>query len=416
MNLATGQIPDNYLVGPKLVPDSVANVLTQIGAQVSTALREYNGNAVEKTLSRWMAVVGVALKMPAGTVEISGSARETIKTLSQMFVDNVADAGKAEGKPLWAQQVRQLTTHAERQVVGSFASGNLASFEKRVAAAGQAKSRMVVFITDDLENELKAISDPTKKVKLLAEKVTSPGSVREYRLLRARLSAPMVGTVSAGALAMIDGMCKFAGWKALLESEKKALSFQKTGQQDLRETLGGAMFVGSIAVGVGTVVKAYGTWRNLYATAMAERLAGERLAARADIALRVVGVVNAVVWGVSAAMDFVDADTAKRQQKEELRSLLFLSGGVGLLAAGISGWATFGAAGGARMLLGLSLTGWSLALAVVLVALGMLIDHIKGDVFSQWLERTYWGVLPASSRYTESKIEQSDFSKAMMGA
>ncbi|RQY78607.1 hypothetical protein DF107_21285, partial [Burkholderia stagnalis] len=179
---------------------------------------------------------------------------------------------------------------------------------------------------------------------------------------------------------------------------------------------GGAMFVGSIAVGVGTVVKAYGTWRNLYATAMAERLAGERLAARADIALRVVGVVNAVVWGVSAAMDFVDADTAKRQQKEELRSLLFLSGGVGLLAAGISGWATFGAAGGARMLLGLSLTGWSLVLAVVLVALGMLIDHIKGDVFSQWLERTYWGVLPASSRYTESKIEQSDFSKAMMGA
>ncbi|WP_155754667.1 hypothetical protein, partial [Burkholderia stagnalis] len=60
-NLATGQIPDNYRARPKLVPDSVANVLMQIRAQVSTALREYNGNAMEKTLSRWMAVVGVAL-------------------------------------------------------------------------------------------------------------------------------------------------------------------------------------------------------------------------------------------------------------------------------------------------------------------------------------------------------------------
>ena len=371
---------------------------------------------MEKTLSRWMAVVGVALKMPAGTVEISGSARETIKTLSQMFVDNVADAGKAEGKPLSAQQVRQLTTHAERQVVGSFASGNLASFEKRVAAAGQAKSRMVVFITDDLENELKAISDPTKKVKLLAEKVTSPGSVREYRLLRARLSAPMVGTVSAGALAMIDGMCKFAGWKALLESEKKALSFQKTGQQDLRETLGGAMFVGSIAVGVGTVVKAYGTWRNLYATGMAERRAGERLAARADIALRAVGVVNAVVWGVSAAMDFADVVDSWYQNKWGLMMLQGISGFVGVLAAGLAGWAAFAAAGGATMLFGLSLTGWGVVLAVVLVALGMLIDQIKGDIFSQWLERTYWGILPVPSRYDEPKVEQSDFNKAMAGA
>ncbi|MGZ2746678.1 hypothetical protein [Burkholderia stagnalis] len=414
MNLATGQFIDNYRADPKLVPDSVANVLTQIGAQVSTALREYNGNAMERTLSRWMAVVGVALKMPAGTVEITGSARKTIKALSQMFVENIADAGKAEGKPLSAQQVRQLTTYAERQVVGSFASGNLASFEEK--AGRQAKSRMVVFITEGMENELKAISDPTKKVKVLAEKVTSPGSVREYRLLRARLSAPMVGTVSAGALAMIDGMCKFAGWKALLESEKKALSFQKTGQQDLRETLGGAMFVGSIAVGVGTVVKAYGTWRNLYATGMAERRAGEKLAARADIALRVVGVVNAVVWGVSAVMDLVDAIDTWSQKKWGLIALQGLSGITGLIAAGLAGWAAFATAGGGTMLFGLSLTGWGVVLAVVLVALGMLIDHIKGDIFSQWLERTYWGVLPMPSRYGEPKVEQSDFSKAMAGA
>ncbi|KWK42500.1 hypothetical protein WT81_01150 [Burkholderia stagnalis] len=68
------------------------------------------------------------------------------------------------------------------------------------------------------------------------------------------------------------------------------------------------------------------------------------------------------------------------------------------------------------MLLGLSLTWWGVVLAVVLVALGMLIDHLKGDIFSQWLERTYWGVLPVSSRYAESKIEQADFGKAMAGA
>ncbi|WP_185646327.1 hypothetical protein, partial [Burkholderia stagnalis] len=222
--------------------------------------------------------------------------------------------------------------------------------------------------------------------------------------------------VSAGVLAMIDGACKFAGWKALLESEEKALSFQKTGQQDLRETLGGAMFVGSIAVGVGTVVKAYGTWRNLYATGMAERAAGERLAARADIALRAVGVVNAVVWGVSAAMDFADVVDSWYQNKWGLMMLQGISGFVGVLAAGLAGWAAFAAAGGATMLFGLSLTGWGVVLAVVLVALGMLIDHIKGDIFSQWLERTYWGVLPTPSRYDEPKVEQSDFNKAMAGA
>ncbi|KVD88686.1 hypothetical protein WS63_17145 [Burkholderia stagnalis] len=222
--------------------------------------------------------------------------------------------------------------------------------------------------------------------------------------------------MSAGALAMIDGMCKFAGWKALLESEEKALSFQKTGQQDLRETLGGAMFVGSIAVGVGTVVKAYGTWRNLYATGMAERAAGERLAARADIALRAVGVVNAVVWGVSAAMDFADFAESWKQKKWSLAGFQFFSGAVGSFAAAIAGWAAFSVTGGGTILLGLSLTVWGLILAVVLVAIGMAIDYVKGDIFSQWLERTYWGVLPVPSRYGEPKVEQSDFSKAMAGA
>ncbi|KWN77702.1 hypothetical protein WT90_06560 [Burkholderia stagnalis] len=176
------------------------------------------------------------------------------------------------------------------------------------------------------------------------------------------------------------------------------------------------MFVGSIAVGVGTVVKAYGTWRNLYATGMAERRAGEKLAARADIALRVVGVVNAVVWGGAAAMDWVDGVQNLKPGKWQLGGLQILAGTMGVLAAVLSGWAAFAIKGGATMLLGLSLTWWGVVLAVVLVALGMLIDHLKGDIFSQWLERTYWGVLPVSSRYAESKIEQADFGKAMAGA
>ncbi|MBN3837759.1 hypothetical protein, partial [Burkholderia sp. Ac-20344] len=266
---------------PKLLPDSVADVLTQIAGPLSRVLREFNENAMEKTLARWMAVVGVALKMPVGTVEINGKARDTIKTLSKLFIDNLVDAGEQTGKPLSAQQVRQLTTLAERQVVGSFASGNLKSFEEK-ARTGEVRSRMVVFINEDIREALKATSDPTLKVKLLAEKVTSPGSLREFRLLRAKLGASVYGAATEGALTAIDAVCKYAGWKALLESERKALSFQKTRQQDLRETLGGALFVGAIGAGVGNVVKTYGTWRNQYATGMAERVAGGRLATRAD--------------------------------------------------------------------------------------------------------------------------------------
>ncbi|WP_230963403.1 hypothetical protein, partial [Burkholderia stagnalis] len=165
------------------------------------------------------------------------------------------------------------------------------------------------------------------------------------------------------------------------------------------------------AVGVGTVVKAYGTWRNLYATGMAERLAGERLAARADIALRAVGVVNAVVWGVSAAMDFADAHESERQGKYQLQWLQRISGTLGLIGAGLGIWAAI--YGGTTIFAGLSLTGWGLIIAVMLMALNMLVEKIKGDQISGWLERTYWGGLPAASRYTESRAEQADFEMIM---
>ncbi|MDN7932758.1 T6SS effector BTH_I2691 family protein [Burkholderia metallica] len=400
---------------PKLLPDSVANVLTQIARPLAAVLREFNENAAEKTLARWMAVVGVALKMPAGTVEINGTARDTIKTLSKLFIDNLVDTGEQAGKPLSAQQVRQLTTLAERQVVGSFASGNLASFEAR-ARDGNVKARMVVFINDDIREALKATSDPTLRVKLLAEKVTSPGSLREFRLLRAKLGASVYGAATEGALTAIDAVCKYAGWKALLESERKALSFQKTRQQDWRETLGGALFVGALGTGVGNVAKTYGTWRNQYATGMAERMAGREVAKRADIALRVVGVVAAAVSGVVAVMDFVDAKQNLTPEKWQLSALQIISGTVGGVSAILSGWAAFAAAGGATTFLGLSLTGWGLVLAVALVAIGLVIDHVKGNVFSQWLEKTYWGASPVGSRYGDSKVELADFSKAMAEA
>ncbi|WP_217468054.1 hypothetical protein, partial [Burkholderia metallica] len=135
-----------------------------------------------------------------------------------------------------------------------------------------------------------------------------------------------------------------------------------------------------------------------------------------DIALRVAGVVAAAVSGVVAVMDFVDAAESARQEKWGLRYLQFLSGGMGALAAGLAGWAAFAAAGGGTMFLGLSLTGWGLILAVLLVGIGMAIEYVKGNLFSQWLEKTYWGVLPVSSRYGESKVEQADFNKMMAGA
>jgi hypothetical protein len=198
----------------------------------------------------------------------------------------------------------------------------------------------------------------------------------------------------------------------MLEDEAKALSFEKTWAQDVRVTLGGALYVGAMGTGLGNVVKAYGTWRNLYATGMAERVAGEQLATRAGIALRVAGALTAVLSGVAAVMDWWDAFESSRQQKWGLRNLQLLSGGAGLAAAGVSFWAAVAVEGGATIVAGLSLTGWGMLLAVVLVALAMAIDHLKGDAFAQWMERCYWGELPAG-RYTDPGVEQSDFNQLM---
>ncbi|KQR78544.1 hypothetical protein ASG35_08975 [Burkholderia sp. Leaf177] len=170
-----------------------------------------------------------------------------------------------------------------------------------------------------------------------------------------------------------------------------------------------------MGTGLGNVVKAYGTWRNLYATGMAERIAGEQLAGRAGIALRVAGAITAAVSGVVAVMDIVEAVTSWRQQKWILMNLQFFSGAVGIAAARFAFLAAVSVEGGATVVAGLSLTGWGVLLAVVLVALAMAIGYFKDDSFSQWLERCYWGKLPVG-RYTDSETEKADFSQLMAGA
>ncbi|CAE6790398.1 T6SS effector BTH_I2691 family protein [Paraburkholderia aspalathi] len=395
----------------KLLPDSVASVLVQIAAPIATMLREFNDNAAEKTLARWMAIVGVTLMTPVGVIEVSGSARDTIEFLSTTFVKNLTTAAEQSGKPFSEEQVRQLTKYTKRQVAGSFASGNIGAFE--TAKENTVKAKMAVFVTDDMYAQLKQIKDPTKKIAWLAANVKTPLTVKDYGLLKTASRTKLYGAVSEGVLTVIDVVCKWASWQQMLTAEAKALSFQKTWEQDTRYKLGRALYVGALGTGVGNVVKSYGTWRNLNATGMAERVMGEQTVRRAAVALRWAGALTAAVSGVVAAMDLADANESRHQQKWELGGLQLLSGVTGIAAASFAFWAAVAADGGATVVVGLSLTGWGLVLGVVLVALSMLIDHVKGDTFAQWLERCYWGNLASGSRYTDSSKEQSDFSLAM---
>jgi hypothetical protein len=385
-------------------------------AGVDMHFRDYNGQAAEKALARWMVMVGVALKAPVGVIEVTGKVRDTIRFLSTIFVNHVAEAAKSRGKPLSEAQLRQLITYAERQVKGSFASGSVASFN--VATGKGVKSRMAVFITPEMTRQLETIPDPTHKVAWLANNVKTPENLEQYGLLRVNLRLPQIGTVSEGALMVIDGLCKYAAWNQLLNDEARALSFQKTKGLDIRESLGRWMFVGAVGMGAGQIVKTYGAWCNIYATGMAEQKMAKKVVELATKALSVAGVANAVVTGVVSVMDIVDGVVVSGYQdhKWELAGLQLLSGGLGVASAGLAGWAAWTGVAGDTALMGLSVTGWGLALAVVLVATSMLVDHVKGDNFAQWLERTYWGALPAASRYTDAKTERSDFITAMAGA
>ncbi|MGO4416988.1 hypothetical protein AB4Z27_28895, partial [Cupriavidus sp. KB_39] len=234
-------------------------------------------------------------------------------------------------------------------------------------------------------------------------------------VLKIGRSIPIYGAVSQGILTAIDAVWKFAGWEQMLQAEAQALSFQKTWTQDVRVSLGYGLYVGALAAGAGEVVRVYGTWQNMYATGMVQRVKGNELAARVGIALRVAGGLMAVVSGVVAVMDFADAIQSKERGQWTLAILQSISGITGIAAVAFAFWAAFAVDGWAKVVAGLSLAYWGLVLAVVLVALSMAIAHFKGDNFAQWLERCYWGLLE-SGRYTDSVTEQSDFDRAMARA
>ncbi|WP_454756844.1 hypothetical protein [Cupriavidus campinensis] len=272
-----------------------------------------------------------------------------------------------------------------------------------------------MFITDDMEKTLANIKDPTKKIAWLAEHVKTPKSLHEYGVLRISRSIPIFGAVSMGILTAIDAVWKFAGWEQMLQAEAKALSFQKTWTQDVRVNLGYGLYLGALASGAAAVVQAYGTWRNLYATGMVKRATEERYATRARIALRVAGALTAVLAGVMAALDFVDAAQSMDNGQWALMGLQLAAGTGGAIAASLVISAAFAPAGSATMVAGLTLTVWGLVLAVVLVAISIAIDYVRGDNFAQWLERCYWGRLE-SGRYADFPTEQSDFSRVMARA
>ncbi|WP_454756849.1 T6SS effector BTH_I2691 family protein [Cupriavidus campinensis] len=398
----------------KLLPDSVASLLVHVAAPIATALREYNNNAAERTLARWMAIIGVTMRTPVGVIDVSGKAGDTIKFLAQTFVGNLVEAGKRSDKPLSNDQIRQLTAYAERQVAGSFVSGNIGAFNT-AAGSKNVKAKLAVFITDDMDKTLANIKDPTKKIAWLVEHVKTPKSLHEYGVLKIGRSIPIFGAASMGILTAIDAVWKFAGWEQMLQAEAQALSFQKTWTQDVRVSLGYGLYVGALAAGAAAVAQVFGTWRNLYATGMVERTTGERMAKRAGIALRVAGALTAVISGVVATMDIVDGAKSLSRNQWALGGLQIIFGVTGATAAAFVFWAALAPAGSATLFVGLSLAAWGLVLAVVMVALGMAIDHVKGDKFAQWLERSYWGRLQ-SGRYPDSLAEQTDFNQVMTEA
>jgi len=400
--------------GDKLMPDSVATLLMQITGPIANALLQYNDKASTKPLPRWIAIVGTALRRPASVVSISGSAVNMIEFTTRILIDNMRAAATRSGKTLTKSQIRQLTSYAQRQVQGAYASGTSGNF--KAALANETNSTFTVFMDSDALNQVHAAKGHNQKIDAMVASIKTPRDMHETGLLRIAARAPLYSAASEGALAAISVVFQRAAWKDLLEKEAKALGFQKSWQQDTRETLGGALYLAAIADALANGVKIAGTWRNLYAAGMAERLGGtttaSKLVERATKALRVIGVVTAGLSAVSAAMDIVDTYDSVTQMKWGLTALQLYSGGIGIAAAAFAGWAAAAKLGGATLFLGITLTMWGLVLAVVLVALGLLSRYVKGDNIHQWLERTYWGVL-IRGRFNDAKAEQKGFEELM---
>ncbi len=392
----------------KLLPDSVTKLLVQASAPFTTMLREHNKKAAEKNLMRWMVVVGITIRRPAGVLQVSGSARETVEFLSTTFVDNLARAAEKSGKPMSGEQIRQLTQYAKRQVRGSFATGNIGAFD--TALGNATTSKLTVFLTEDMHKDLATISDPTEKIRHLVANAKSPRTVYEYGVMKVGTRLPVYGAAAEGVLTLIDGICKGVAWKTMHDDEAKALSFQKTRMQDTREVIGGLLFFGAAVSGVGNVAKMYGTWRNTYAMGLVDSLPGDKLVGRATTLLRWTGVVAGAASGFASAMDFGDAKDSYDARNAQLMWVQITSGTFGVIAAGITMRAAW--VGGDVLLGGLSLTGWGFVLTVIGFAIGLSVDKVKGDNTAQWLERCYWGNHPRFSGATE---QDSAFQKLVTG-
>ncbi|GAB3630532.1 hypothetical protein PTE30175_03180 [Pandoraea terrae] len=394
--------------GKKETPDSVSMLLAQLGGPIAAALREFNNNAAEKAVARWMAIMGVTLRTPVGVVVVTGKVADTTKFLAKTLVQNLAAAGERNGKPWSDSQIRQQTRYAERQVVGSYASGNIGAFETASLGNG-VKAKLAVFITDDMHEKIAAIPDPSKKVAKLVESVTTPKSLHEYAVLKVG-RAPVAGAVAQGIVTAVDVIGKCTGWEQMLKAEAKALSFEKSREQDARVTLGGALYVAALGEALARVVNIHGTWRNVHATGMSGRAMGEKIAKGAGTVLKGASMLTAALSAVMGVLDLVDGAKNLLHERWALGGLQLVSGVTGGAGAILAFWAAFTGAIAASVV-----AGWLLVAAMVLAALGMAIDYVKGDKFAQWLERGYWGTLP-SERYAKPDTELADFKLAMQEA
>lgn len=394
----------------KLLPDSVAAVLTQVAGPITTLLREFNGNAAEQTLMRWMAIVGVVIRTPVSVHNVTSTVRDTTEFLVKTFVENLAKAAEKNGKPMSGEQIRQLTQYAKKQVKGSFRTGNIGQFD--VAQNNKTSAKLTVFVTDEMHKSIANIKDPTEKVKYLAAHAKSPQTLHEYGVMKIDTRKLLHGAVSEGVLTMIDGICKWAAWKSVLEAEAKALSFQKDWKQDTRDTIGGALFAGVLPAAIGNVAKGYGAWRNLYAMGLVERTAGNRVIKGAAATLKWTGTVMGALAGIAAAMDIFDAKQSYDENRFALMWLQGFSGAAGVAGAGVAIRAAW-VGGEVAGWWGLSWTGWGVVFAIVATAIGMWINKVKGDDIAQWLERSFWGNHPG---YDNADPQQRDFQKLMTQA
>lgn len=402
----------------KLLPDSAANLLIQTGAPMSAVLNDLDEKTLQRTLMRWMLLIGVSFGKPVGLFSVTGKVRDTTAFLAQNMVDNLATAAADNGKPMSLQQKTQLTNLAKKEARANMASGNYASFELK--QNNPLTTRMALFLAEDQHPKLAAIGDPTEKIKFLAANVKSPASLNEYGLLRLRSRSLHYGANAEGALSVIDAAFKYWNLRNMQGAEAKAMSFQKTGLRDMRIGVSQSLFATAIATGAANAAKSYATWRSTRAMGLAMLKSDDKLLERAKLAVRVAGTVTGALIICLGAMDFADAVGDHQEQDHQLMLLHGISSLVGLGAGG----ATIAASwiGGDKLVaptilraVALRMT-WNellLVFAVIGLVVGWYTNKKIGDDIAQWLERCYWG--NGTTRFNNADQERQEFQTLMAG-